>query len=257
MSAVVTALAVTPVKGTRVRPVDRIALDRAGARGNRRFYLIDERGRMLNGKQLGGLNRVLSDYSAEEAWLRMVLPGNELVEGPVELDGPVRARFYSRSVQARLVRGPWSSALSEHLGAPLRLVQGDSAVDRGARGAASLISRASLAALASAADVDTVDPRRFRMLIEIDGVGAHEEDGWVGSSLRVGEAVVRWGGHVGRCLVTSRDPETGEIDLPTLEVLRGYRDGLDTTEPLAFGVYGEVLRPGAVRVGDSVVPDSG
>ena len=63
---------------------------------------------------------------------------------------------------------------------------------------------------------------------------------------------MRFGGHVGRCLVTSRDPETGEVDLPTLDLLGAYRRDLDTTEPLPFGIYGEVLVPGVVRVGDAV-----
>ncbi len=90
------------------------------------------------------------------------------------------------------------------------------------------------------------------MLIEIDGVAAHEEDGWVGRRVRIGAAVVVMHGHVGRCLVTSRDPETGEVDLPTLDMLGGYRRDLDTTEPLPFGIYGEVLEPGRVSVGDAV-----
>jgi uncharacterized protein YcbX len=59
-------------------------------------------------------------------------------------------------------------------------------------------------------------------------------------------------GHVGRCIVTSRHPESGEVDLATLDLLRDYRAAAQTTEPLAFGVYGEVLRPGVVRVGDAV-----
>jgi uncharacterized protein YcbX len=64
---------------------------------------------------------------------------------------------------------------------------------------------------------------------------------------------VAFRGHVGRCLVTSQSPDTGVVDLPTLELL-SYRRGAATTEPLAFGVFGEVLEPGTVRIGDSVVP---
>ena len=92
------------------------------------------------------------------------------------------------------------------------------------------------------------------MLIEVDGVGAHEEDGWVGQAVQIGGAIVRFNGHVGRCLITSRDPETGEIDLPTLDILRSYRDQVHSTEPLPFGIYGEVVRPGPIRVGDAVAP---
>ena len=59
-------------------------------------------------------------------------------------------------------------------------------------------------------------------------------------------------GHVGRCLITSRDPDTGVVDLPTLDILGDYRRVLDSTEPLPFGVYGSVVTPGVIRVGDSV-----
>ena len=54
-------------------------------------------------------------------------------------------------------------------------------------------------------------------------------------------------GHIGRCLITSRDPETAEVDLPTLELLAAYRREIDSTEPLPFGIYGEVLVGGTVR----------
>jgi uncharacterized protein YcbX len=77
----------------------------------------------------------------------------------------------------------------------------------------------------------------------------------VGHRARVGEALIAFHGHVGRCLITGRDPETGDADLPTLDLLASYRQGLDTTEPLPFGVYGEVLEPGRVKLGDPVCPE--
>jgi uncharacterized protein YcbX len=54
-------------------------------------------------------------------------------------------------------------------------------------------------------------------------------------------------------VITNRHPENGEIDLETLKVLGTYRREVGTTEPVAFGIYGEVLRPGRVRVGDAVL----
>ena len=62
------------------------------------------------------------------------------------------------------------------------------------------------------------------------------------------------GGHTGRCIVTSRHPETGVRNLPTLDVLAEYRDGVESTEPLPFGVWAEVVEPGRVALGDSVDP---
>jgi uncharacterized protein YcbX len=59
-------------------------------------------------------------------------------------------------------------------------------------------------------------------------------------------------GNVGRCAVTTQNPETGSPDLDTLKALAGYRSDLKTTEPLPFGVYAAVAQPGRVRVGDPV-----
>ena len=91
------------------------------------------------------------------------------------------------------------------------------------------------------------------MMFEIDGVAAHEEDEWIGSPVRIGEAVVVVNGDVGRCVVTSHDPDGGVTDLDTLGVLARYRrEG--RAEPLPFGVYGTVVTPGSVKVGDTVRP---
>jgi uncharacterized protein YcbX len=254
---VVTGLAITPVKATRLHTVERLTLGPDGVRENRRFYVVDDRDRMINSKLLGALQTVVADYSDSERTLRLSLPDGRVVEGPVRLGDPITTRFFSRVAQDRLVEGPWSQALSESCGQPLRLVEVDgegTGVDRGAAGAVSLISRASLARLAQVGGQESVDPRRFRMLIEIDGVDAHAEDRWVGGAVRIGEATVAFDGHVGRCLITSRDPDTGEVDLPTLDILGSYRAGLGTTEPLPFGIWGRVLEPGTIRVGDEVIP---
>jgi uncharacterized protein YcbX len=70
--------------------------------------------------------------------------------------------------------------------------------------------------------------------------------------VRIGRAVVRPGGHIGRCAVTTQDPDTGIRSLDTLRLIAETRGHLLTTEPLPFGVWAEVIVPGRVRVGDPV-----
>jgi uncharacterized protein YcbX len=259
--ASVVGLAFTPVKATRLHAVESLVLGKAGVLENRRFYVIDDRDRMINSKISGELQTVVADYSHADRTLRLSLPDGRVVDGQVRLGDEVNVRFFSTQRQGRLVEGPWSEALSAVAGRPLRLIEPVSpgaGVDRGAGGAVSLISRASLARLAEVGELESLDSRRFRMLIEIEGVDAHAEDRWVGGApVRVGGAVVRFTGHVGRCLITSRDPDTGVVDVPTLDLLGSYRGSLDTTEPLPFGVWGAVLEPGTVRVGDEVTPLDG
>jgi uncharacterized protein len=249
----VTGLSISPIKSTRVHAVDAIRLERFGVRENRRFYVIDHRDHLVNGKRLGELTALVAKYDHEQRRLRLAFPDGTVLEDTVRPGPLVQTWFFAEQALARLIEGPWSHALTEYSGHPLRLVEAQSpGVDRGMAGVASLISRASLSRLAEAADQDDIDCRRFRMLIEIDGIEAHAEDRWVGRTARVGGATVRWLGHVGRCLTTSRDPETGAIDLPTLDMLRSYRGELNSTEPLPFGIYGEVLEAGQISVGDPV-----
>jgi uncharacterized protein YcbX len=255
VSARVATILVTPIKGLRVQPRSEVLVGPGGVAEDRRFLLLDSSGRMVNGKRLGELQALRAEYLPEEPRLEIVLPDGTLVSGAPRAGRRATARFFSSEMAVREVEGPWSQAISEHVGEPLRLVESDleaGAVDRGAAGAVSLVSTATLARLARAAGIPTLDGRRLRMLFEIDGVDAHEEDAWLARPLRVGEAIVTLGGHVGRCIVTTRDPQSGERDLATLDALAGYRRDAQTTEPLACGVYGEVNRPGLVRVGDAV-----
>ena len=152
--------------------------------------------------------------------------------------------------------GAFSAALSEHCGRRLRLFATPPerpAVDRGRVGAATLLSVASLERLRVQAGADDpVDARRFRMTFGVDGVDAHEEDEWIGHHVAIGTAVLRVMGNVGRCALTTRRPDTGAVDFKTLHHLRAYRDQLQTSERLPFGVHASVLREGVVRVGDTV-----
>jgi uncharacterized protein YcbX len=95
-----------------------------------------------------------------------------------------------------------------------------------------------------------IDPRRFRMLLVIDGVTEHEEDTWSGQHLQIGQAVVRVAGPVDRCVVITRDPETGERDVDALRLIKNYR-GL-RERFIDFGVFASVEQPGIVRLGDRV-----
>jgi uncharacterized protein len=250
----VAACSIAPVKGLRLERVPRVLLERDGVRGDRLAYVIDARGRMVNGKNHGALQQVRAGLDESGSQLTLDFPGGTSVSGPLRTEERVETMFFSLRRDAVVVAGPFAQALSRHFGEPVRLVlpaDARCAIDRGPRGAVTLISTASLAALAELAGGE-LDPRRFRMSLEVSGTAPFEEDSWLGRELGVGEAVLRPEGHVGRCLVTSRDPDSGEIDVPTLELLRRLRAGAEATEPLPFGVHCAVVRPGAVNVGDAV-----
>lgn len=249
---VVTRLSLTPVKSTRLQTVQRVELEERGARGNRLFHVIDDRNRLVNGKRLGELSQVVADYDDAERQLELAFPDGSIIRDEVRYGETVATRFFSHVESSQELLGPWGAALSDFFGRPLRLATTAIGVDRGGTGGVSVISQGSLHQLAQANGGGSIDARRFRMLVEVDGVAPHEEDRWVDHRVRIGSALVTMNGHVGRCLVTSRHPDTGDVDLPTLDMLGSYRRGLDTTEPLPFGIYGGVVEPGSVAVGDAV-----
>jgi uncharacterized protein YcbX len=248
----------TPVKGLRLRELQEAMLTEDGIPGDRAFFLVDADGRMVNAKRLGPLVTVVADHAADAGRLSLHLPDGHEVAGDVELGDAIAVRFYRMTLQARPVGGPFAQALSEVAGVPLQLVAAPpqrSGVDRGREGAVTLLSTASLERLQAEANAaDSVDPRRFRMTFGIEGVDQpHAEDTW--RDVRIGEALVRVRGNVGRCAVTTRNADSGDVDFPTLHHLAAYRgDGIATTEPLPFGVHARVVEPGRVRVGDPVEP---
>jgi uncharacterized protein YcbX len=250
-------LHVAPVKGLVIEQRDHVVLGEKGVEEDRRFCLVDETGRMLNGKRFAPLGTLSAHFDPATDRLELRIAG-DAVAATVSVGDAIEVTIYGHVAPAHLVEGPWTAALSEQLGRSIRLVHMDdpgNGHDRARLAAgATLLSLASLERLAKEAGLDTpVDPRRFRMLIGIDGAAAHEEDGWVGRRVRVGEAVVAPAGNVGRCVVTTRRPGTAESDLDTLELLARYRHEAQTSEPLAFGIWARVERAGRIAVGDDIV----
>jgi uncharacterized protein len=247
----------TPVKGLRLRQLDEADVTERGIPGDRAFFLVEPNGTMVNAKRLGALVTVTADHDQAAGRLSLHFPDGRELAGEVKLGEAVPVRFYRMTLQARPLLGDFSAALSEHAGAPLRIVAAPperTGLDRGRDGAVTLLSTASLERLgAEAGASEPVDARRFRMTFGIDGVAPHAEDGW--RDVRVGDALVRVRGNVGRCAVTTRNADSGEVDFQTLHHLAAYRrDGIETTEPLPFGVHARVLEPGRVHVGDAVEP---
>ena len=92
-----------------------------------------------------------------------------------------------------------------------------------------------------------IDPLRFRANLYIDGANPWEEFEWVGSDIRIGDAVFRVDRRNGRCGATNVDPETGrrDLDIPgSLRAAFGHKE---------LGVYLIARESGRVSVGDSVL----
>jgi uncharacterized protein len=250
--ATVARFNVSPVKSTSLQHPTAIELREGGVAGDHRFMVLEADGSRLSGAAKAPFVGIRSEYDAASEWLRLSLPdGSELEAETVAGREPRQVTLFDRDVTARPVGGPFAAGLSAYAGRELRFVRVDEPEYAGGVHRVSFLAIASVADLARRGGRTTLDPRRFRMLVEVEGCAPYEEDTWRGRRVRVGEAVVRVGNGVPRCVLTTMDPDSGRPDFPTLEVLAGYRRR--GTE-LPLGVYGDVERPGTVRVGDAVGP---
>jgi uncharacterized protein YcbX len=250
----VARISISPVKGFRLSHPEEVELGPDGVVENRRFFLIGPDGERLRSSLTAWPVLVRADYDAETERLRMTFPdGTEIESDGAALGEPVHSKQGTLDLHGHVVEGPWTAPLSELAGHPVRLVCTDRA-GTGLNEPVTLLSDGSLGRLARQAGSDEIDSRRFRMLFELTGCEAHEEDTWAGRSFAVGEAVVRVGGPVDRCAVTTRDPETGERDLDTLRLIKSYRGQRESDGAILFGVYGTVVQSGHVRVGDAFEP---
>jgi uncharacterized protein YcbX len=242
----------TPVKSMALTRPDRIELSEFGAVGDRRFVCVRPDGHRLTGISKATLMPIRPRYDAGAERLTLRFPDGSVVDGDaVSLGEPVTVALYDRFVPARMVTGPLTDAIRTHArDDTLLLARVLEPEYAGGEHRASIISRASVADVGGHTGDPGLDPRRFRMLIEVDGVEPYEEDGWQGRRVRFGGAVIRLRDRMPRCVMTTLDPDTGAQNAPVLDALAEHRKvGTD----LLLGVYGDVERPGAIAVGDDVV----
>ena len=248
----VTRLSTTPVKGLLLHHPDSIDLTTQGAAGDRLFYLLDDTGALQSCTSNPGLYGISAAYDSESRRLEVTRGDEVLLDAVIERSEAVDTDMWGlRTISADTIADPvWTTLFSDLVGRRVHLVQ--------ARGSAydvhplTVLGTASVEELARHAGLPEVDSRRFRMLIEFSGGDPHIEDSWNGKRLEVGDAILRAGGPVKRCAATTRDPDSGAVNLQTLRLITAYRGRQNSEVGLGanFGIYGEILEPGTISVGD-------
>lgn len=262
MSISVTRINITPIKGTALQHPQLVKLDDTGVFANRRFHLIDHNGTMINGKRQGRLVQLQSDYDTDTQRLAITFPDGARLEGQVQLtDKTVETSFYGRPVPGVVTNDLWNDAISALAGSDLRLVYVAPDTIGTDVHPVTLISRATMDLILERAGGPAQHwADRFRMLFELEGPDAFQEDTWLGRRVAIGDAIVRVVGPVPRCVVTAQDPTTGERNFDTLRALhdiRGERrqrlstptDHLPDGGKLLLGMYAVVEQHGNAWVG--------
>lgn len=247
----VARLSIAPVKSLGLLHPESVTLTKRGVAEDRRFYLVDATGRLMDRLVIGSLVQVGAWTDPAGTSLRLTFPDGRVVEGEVELQDPIVTMMYGRAAVGHVVGGPFAAALSAFAQREIRLARVDDPGGTGDHHPATLISDGSLDQLGQHLGVGAVDGRRFRMLMELEDGTAHVEDGWIGRRVAVGGATMRISAPVPRCAITTQDPDTGERDLDTLRTIISYR-GLRNDKDVDFGVWGEVDVAGEICVGDEV-----
>ncbi|XUL93693.1 MOSC domain-containing protein [Streptomyces galilaeus] len=272
----VAALYRYPVKSMVGEAVIGVAVTERGLSGDRGYAVLDGTGAVGSAKhprKWGELLRCRSRLD-DSGVVRVVLPdGTSLpVEDP-DLDGELtkllgRQVFLSAVVpeDSRLER-----AVPAYEGGVPDSVRESATVDVTGEsittgrvapgtffdfGRVHLVTTAALDRMRAVHPAGDFDARRFRPNLVVDTLGGpgFPEDAWVGSCLRVGEALFRVLVPTPRCVV----PTLGHDELPPdpgimRAVAREHRVPVfDLGRLSCLGVYLDVVEAGTVRVGDPI-----
>jgi uncharacterized protein YcbX len=214
---------VTPVKSTGLHHPDGVLGER-GVEADRRFLFVGADGRRVSDATKAPLLGIGAHYDQGGERLALRFPDGTGCEGDAcALGELLEVALFDRRVLARPLLGPFSAVAYAYVGRELRLARVEPPESAGGSHRVSIVSQPSIGDVARRGGRDALDARRFRMLVEVDGCDPYEEDGWAGRKVRIGEAVVRVGASIPRCVVTTLNPDSGEPDFPTLEVLAGHR----------------------------------
>jgi uncharacterized protein YcbX len=247
----VVRLSIAPVRSLGLEHPESIDLTDRGVAEDRRFFLADATNRLVDRLIVGELVQITSHTDPEGRTLRLSFPDGRVIEGEVTLGEPIETPIHGRTGVGHVVIGPWAEALSDFCRRPITVVRCDRSGGTRTGNPTSIISDGSLGELARQLGVDAVDARRFRMLIELAGAAAHEEDGWIGGRVAIGSAELFVTMPDARCAITTQDPDSGRRDLDTLRAIIGYR-GLREGKHADLGVLADVSLPGSIRLGDEV-----
>ncbi len=120
----VEAIYISPVKSLALLAAQRVTLGKHGIVEDRRFFLVNDRARLVTQREVAPLTQVRAAYTIEPEVLRLRFPDGRTVEGTPVSGEPITARFFGeRDVEGFVVGGDWGAALSEFAGMRLRLVR--------------------------------------------------------------------------------------------------------------------------------------
>ncbi|HVX47329.1 MAG TPA: MOSC domain-containing protein [Mycobacteriales bacterium] len=208
-----------PVKSMLGERLQRARLEHRGVHGDRLFAIRDTAGKLGSGKDSRRFRRV---------------EGLRFVRATLDEHGRPRLTLPDGRI-ADL------AALREFLGEPTLTLRPEQDIPHFDDQPLHVVSRQAVDELAGELNEITVDERRFRPNIVIDGA----DDGWLGRRARIGSALIEFVKSTERCvMVNAAEPgieRSGEV----LKTLTRNQD-------MQFGIYARVVEPGDIAIDDAV-----
>ncbi|MCL7418270.1 MAG: MOSC N-terminal beta barrel domain-containing protein [Halalkalicoccus sp.] len=239
-----------PIKSLDAFEPERAEITPSGPiAGDRRYAMVDSEGEYVNGKRTPAVHRLRAHYAGTD---RVALSTPESDPGEFSLEDD---------------RESFADRLTEHLGYPVELIRDETGMpDDSTNPGPTVISTATIEEVASWFDLAPENVRRrFRANLEIEGVPAFWEDRLFSDHGRVVDfsvGRVRLSGvnPCQRCVVPSRDPDTGEefenfrerFVAKRRETLPEWTDSDRFDHPFRLMVNTRVSEAGAISVGDPV-----
>jgi uncharacterized protein YcbX len=216
-----------PVKAMAGESLPSARLDARGVAGDRWFAVRDVDGHFASAKNTRRFRRrdAVLDYAAAT------------VDGEVVVSG---------------ARGVWTvgdpaldAELSRTVAAPVTVVS-ETGVPHFDAGSVSLVGTATLNWCARRWGIDA-DPRRLRVNLVVQTDEPFAEESWVDRELRVGAVTLRVVERVERCRTIDVAQDGTSARGQWLKPLAAERD-------MCVAVYADVVEPGELSVGDSLLP---
>lgn len=258
-------LYIYPIKSLGAISLLKVDLEKEGLRGDRRFMLVDEKGKFITQRTRPELTRFALSETASGFLVKDEMTGlvKELSWSP-PLGDYVQVEIWEDQLFAQEVGDDWSTWFSKALNEDVRLVRiseenprlmktkYQTVLAKSTSFADSLpllvVGSASYQALEDRME-HAVDRLRFRPNIIVSTSEPFIEDTW--SEIKVGETRLLGAKPCARCSLVNVDPNSGESDKSTLKTLASFRT---LNQKVFFGQQFVPMELGTLQVGMEIQP---